>query len=66
MTRKSASHARQLSLYDGRQYLGRISVDEAGEIRAFNARGRRLGAFDDLKTAEDAIEAARGARKAAA
>jgi hypothetical protein len=43
--------ARALSVYDGRSRLGSITVNEAGEVQAFDSSGTRLGAFPDLKNA---------------
>jgi hypothetical protein len=41
----------QMAVYDGRDCLGSITVNEAGEARAFDPNGARLGTFPDLKSA---------------
>jgi hypothetical protein len=45
------SPARAVSVYDGRSCLGSITVNEAGEVHAFDPNGTRFGIFPDLKHA---------------
>ena len=49
---------RHLSLYDGRTWLGSIRTDDQGTCTALDAKGWRLGAFDNQRGAVEAIEQA--------
>lgn len=48
---------RELSLYDGQEWLGTIKVADDGTVRAFDPRGKRLGSFPSLKAASAALSA---------
>jgi hypothetical protein len=49
---------RELSIYDGRECLGRIVVAANGKARAFDRQGKLLGAFANYEAASAAITAA--------
>ena len=46
---------RHLSIYDGRELLGRIVVGENGEAVAFDHCGKRIGVFVNFRAAAAAI-----------
>lgn len=50
---------RELSVYDGRTFLGRI-IERDGECRAFAAEGRKLGIFASVKAAAGAVGSSHG------
>jgi hypothetical protein len=50
---------RSASVYEGRQHLGQIEVDDHGRHYAIDLRGRRLGEFTSLKAAVGAFESVR-------
>jgi hypothetical protein len=59
-TYRCAAHStvnRQMAVYDGRDCLGSITINEAGEAHAFALNGARLGSFPDLKSALAAFPA---------
>jgi hypothetical protein len=47
----AAARTRELSVYDGQEYIGTIKLREDGEAIAFDQRGKRLGSFPSLKAA---------------
>ena len=59
MSRQATSRRRELSLYDGRDRVGEIVVDDDGKAKAFNAKHKSLGTFASVKRAMRAIGDAR-------
>jgi hypothetical protein len=54
---KSNSDApRRLSIYDGQNCIGAIEVADDGTARAFDRRGKILGAFPSIKAATAAFK----------
>jgi hypothetical protein len=51
--------ARDLSLYDGRTFLGRVSVEADGQAHAFNTCGEPLGPFQTEGETFAAVSAAK-------
>jgi hypothetical protein len=48
------SKARELSIYAGRDCVGMLIVRN-GRVDAFDAQGRRLGTFENIEAATEAI-----------
>jgi hypothetical protein len=46
-----------VSVYDGRDCMGKTAIEDDGSAAAFNADGVVLGTFPDRRTALSAIEA---------
>src|SRR5205807_252777 len=42
---------RELAIYDGRDWLGKITIAADGEVRAFDRRGKALGTFQNFEAA---------------
>jgi hypothetical protein len=57
---KSRTAPRSLSVYDGTEHVGRIKVDGAGHIFAYNCAGKKLGSFKSLPAAQAAFNACGG------
>jgi hypothetical protein len=57
-TRADRAAPRRLTVYSGLQRLGRIEIDESGSARVFDASGRKLGTFSDIKAASRAFDTA--------
>jgi len=51
-----AEMARTISIYEGRERLGRIDIFDDGEAHAFDCQGNKLGMFPNLKAACAAIK----------
>jgi hypothetical protein len=52
---KTIQVVRSLSVYDGRDCLGRITVAADGKARAFDCRGKALGTFESIEAASAAF-----------
>ena len=52
-----------VSVYDGRDCMGKIAIEDDGSAAAFNADGVKLGTFPDRHTALGAIGAAYAMRR---
>ena len=55
MSRQATSRRRELSLYDGRDRIGQVIVSNNSNAKAFNAKGKSLGTFANVKRATRAI-----------
>lgn len=55
--KKNNAALRQLQVYDGQLLLGSVFV-EGNRFVAFDAKGKRLGSFDDQAAAASAIDTA--------
>jgi hypothetical protein len=53
---RGRSSSRELSVYDGRDCLGRIEVDTDGAARAFGRWGKNLGTFPNAADAQRAFD----------
>ena len=53
---KTAAGDREVSLYDGQNFIGTIKESADGTTEAFDLRGKRLGTFELLKAATAAFD----------
>jgi len=58
--------ARELAVYDGREFVGAITEQNNGQFAARTADGRKLGHFNSWRAAGDAVWTDHAARRSVA
>ena len=53
----AAARTRELSVYDGQEFIGTVKVSEDGKARAFDRDGKRLGSYPSFEAASVALSA---------
>ena len=51
----AAAHTRELSVYDGQEFVGTVKVSDDGKARAFDRDGKRIGSFPSFEAASAAL-----------
>jgi hypothetical protein len=51
----AAARTRELSVYDGQEFVGTVKVNEDGTARAFDRDGKRIGSYPSFAAASAAL-----------